>query len=92
MQAYIPMIFTLPVTLLLLVRENSEITARVYQQVRSDPFMSNAQLFHDLVYKHLPDEIIALPFEVVEHSPEHREKLWTTTKLVLEKLTQTQVA
>jgi tetratricopeptide (TPR) repeat protein len=84
-QGYIPMVFTLPVTLLLLVEEDVLFAKKVYTQVRHDPFMSKAQLFHDLVYKHLPEEITSMPVEMVEHSPEHREALWETARFVLEK-------
>jgi DNA-binding SARP family transcriptional activator/predicted ATPase len=82
MQAYIPMVFTLPVTLLLLVEENLEFSKKIYAQVRRDRFMSNAQLFHDLVYKHMPIELTEINVETIEHSDEHREALWETAKLV----------
>jgi tetratricopeptide (TPR) repeat protein len=81
-QAYIPMVFTLPVTLLLLVEENLEFAMNIYAQVRRDRFMGNAQLFHDLVYKHMPYELTEINVETVEHSDEHREALWETAKLV----------
>ena len=84
-QGYIPMVFALPMTLLFLAEEDIKFTARVYKQVRCDPFMGKAQLFHDLVYKHLPEEITTVPVEMVEHNPEHREALWETTRLVLAK-------
>jgi predicted ATPase/DNA-binding SARP family transcriptional activator len=82
MQAYIPIVFTLPITLLLLVEENLEFAKKIYTQVRRDCFMSNAQLFHDLVYKHMPDELTEVNVETIEHSDEHREALWETAKLV----------
>jgi len=84
-QGYIPMVFTLPVTLLLLVEEDLQFAANVYTQVRRDPFMSKAQLFHDLVYKHLPEEITSVPVEMVQHSSKHRAALWDTARLVLKK-------
>ncbi|MFN2235557.1 MAG: tetratricopeptide repeat protein, partial [Anaerolineales bacterium] len=89
-QGYIPMVFILPVALLILSREDPALAAPVYQQVRSDPFMSKAQLFHDLVYQYLPDEITALTFEVVEQSPKHRKNLWATARSVLGKWRQEQ--
>lgn len=83
-QGYIPMVFTLPITLLILAQEKPKLAGYVYQQVRRDPFMSKAQLFHDLVYKHLPDEITDIPVEMVEHNAEYREVLWATARLLLE--------
>jgi hypothetical protein len=44
--------------------------------------MSNAQLFHDLVYMHLPEALTSITVETVVHSDEHREALWETTRLV----------
>jgi tetratricopeptide (TPR) repeat protein len=82
MLSYIPMVFTLPITLLLLVEEDLEFAKQVYTQVRSDRFMSIAKLFHDLVYKHLPEELTKIHVETVEHSDKHREALWETTRLV----------
>jgi predicted ATPase/DNA-binding SARP family transcriptional activator len=82
-EAYIPMVFSLPITLLLLAEEDVDFTEKVYKKIRRDRFMSNAQLFHDLVYKHLPEEITAPPVETGAHSDEHREALWKTTRLVL---------
>jgi hypothetical protein len=86
MQGYIPMVFTLPITLLLLADDDIQSIKKVYTQVRRDPFMSKAQLFHNLVYKHLPEEISTLSVETVEHSDEHRETLWDIARLLLEKL------
>jgi hypothetical protein len=85
-QAYIPMVFTLPVTLLLLVEEDIQFAKKIYRQVRRDGFMSNAPLFHDLVYQHLPDEITSIPVETVEHNDEHREALWKTAEELLNEL------
>jgi hypothetical protein len=82
-QGYIPMVFTLPITLLLLAEEDIKFATKVYEQVQRDPFMSKAQLFHDLVYKHLPESMTATPVEIVEHNSEHREALWDTARLVL---------
>ena len=50
--------------------------------------MSNAQFFHDLVYKHLPEELEAIQVETVEHSDEHREALWETARSVNAYLTE----
>jgi hypothetical protein len=48
-----------------------------------DPFLGKAQLFHDLVYQHLPEEITSIQVETVETSPEHRERLWAAARKVL---------
>jgi hypothetical protein len=82
-QGYIPMVFNLPMTLLILADENPTLAAEVYQQVRRDPFLGKAQLYHDLVYNHLPDEITSIPVKTVETSPEHREGLWAAARKVL---------
>jgi tetratricopeptide (TPR) repeat protein len=86
-KGYLPMVFALPVTLLLLAEEDLEFKKKVYRQIRRDRFMSNAQLFHDLVYKHLPEDNSSISVETVEHSDEHREALWETARVVLKKLT-----
>ncbi len=85
MQGYIPMVFTLPVTLLILAREDPELAAHVYRQVRRDPFLGQAQLFEDLVYQYLPPQIRALEVGAVQGGPPRRAALWSTAKLVLEK-------
>jgi tetratricopeptide (TPR) repeat protein len=89
-QNYIPMLFSLPITLLVLVKDDPILAARVYEQIQRDPFMHKAQLFKDLVYKCLPEEITSLQVETVAHSDEHRESLWETARLVLEKMTTDQ--
>ncbi len=78
-QGYFPLVFTLPITLLFLAEEDIEFAIKVYTLVRRDRFMSKAQLFHDLVYKYLPEQITSIPVEIVEHSPEYREALWETS-------------
>jgi DNA-binding SARP family transcriptional activator/predicted ATPase len=82
-RGYIPMVFILPVTLLILANEDPQLGAEVYHQIMRDPFLGKAQLFKDIVYKYLPDEITAIPVKTVETSPEHREKLWATARKVL---------
>ena len=70
-------------TLLLLVEEDLEFAKNIYKQVRRDRFMSDAKLFQDLVYKHLPEELTEINVETVEHNKEHREALWNIAWLVL---------
>lgn len=82
-QGYIPMVFNLPMTLLILANDNLELGAEVYQQVMSDPFTGRAPLFEDLVYQYLPDEIRSIPVNPVENSPKHRERLWAMARKVL---------
>jgi hypothetical protein len=81
-QAHIPMVFTLPTTLLLLVEIDLEFAKKIYEQVRQGRFMSNAQLFHDLVYENMPEELTEINVETVELSDAHREALWETARLV----------
>jgi hypothetical protein len=83
MQAYIPLVFTLPITLPLLAEEDLQMATKVYPQIRRDRFMSKAQLFHDLIYKHLPDELTAISVDTVDHGDEHLTALWETARLVL---------
>jgi hypothetical protein len=68
---------------LILADEDLELGIEVYQQVMRDPFLGKAQLFKDIVYKYLPDEITTIPVETVETSPEHREGLWAAARKVL---------
>jgi predicted ATPase/DNA-binding SARP family transcriptional activator len=86
-QGYVPMVFALPMTLLILVNEDPELATFVYQQVKRDPFLAKAQLFDDLVYKSLPEEITSLPEVEISGGPERREALWVTAKMILEKWT-----
>ena len=80
---YYQLVFTLPITLLILADEDPELATEVYKHVLRDPFLGKAQLYKDLVYQHLPEEITAVPVETVETSPEHREGLWAAAKKVL---------
>lgn len=82
-QSYIPMVFILPMTLLFLADEDLTLASEIYQQVMRDPFLGKAQLFYDLVYRYLPDEITSVPVDTVETDPEHREALWAAARKVL---------
>ncbi len=84
-QCYIPMVFTLPMTLPILVEEDPDLATYVYQQVKKDPFLAKAQLFDDLIYKNLPAEITDVRDMEIKGGPERREALWETARLVLEK-------
>ncbi len=84
-QGYIAMVFCLPMTLLILAKENLDLATDVYQQVKSDPFLAKAQLFYDLVFKHLPVEITCISEVEIKSGPQNREALWATAKLVLKK-------
>jgi len=84
-QCYIPMVFTLPMTLLILAEEDPELAIYVYLQVKSDPFLSVAPLIEDLVYKNLPDEIMGIPEVKIGGGPERQEALWETANLIHEK-------
>jgi tetratricopeptide (TPR) repeat protein len=90
-QCYIPMVFTLPMTLPILAEGDSELAIYVYRQIKSDPFMAKAQLFEDLVYQDLPDEVAGLTEIKIEGGPVRRKALWAITKLILEKLRGSQV-
>ena len=85
-QCYIPMVFTLPMTLPILAEGDSELAIYVYRQIKSDPFLARAQLFKDLVYQDLPDEVAGLTEIKIEGGPARRKALWATAKLILEKL------
>jgi hypothetical protein len=82
-QGYIPMVYSLLMTLFPLVDQDPSLGAEVYQQVMRDPFLGKAQLLKDLVYQYLPDEITAIHVEPVETSSEYREVLWATARKVL---------
>jgi tetratricopeptide (TPR) repeat protein len=82
-QGYYQLVFTLPITLLILMDENLELATEVYKIVKRDPFLGRAQLYIDLVYQHLPDEITSVQVETVKTSPEHRKGLWAAAKKVL---------
>ena len=86
-QCYIPVVFTLPMTLPILAEGDSELAIYVYRQIKRDPFLARAQLFKDLIYQDLPDEIAGLTEIKIEGSPVRREALWATAQMVLEKLT-----
>ena len=79
------MVFTLPMTLLILAEEDPELAIYVYLQVKSDPFLSVAPLIEDLVYKNLPDEITGIPEVKIRGGHERREALWETANLIHEK-------
>jgi tetratricopeptide (TPR) repeat protein len=85
---YVAMIFTLPIALLILVEEEYAFTQKVYQQIRSDPFMGKAQIFEDLVYQHLPEKIRCFPISKAANTPEHHNALWNTARLVLSALSE----
>jgi tetratricopeptide (TPR) repeat protein len=83
-QDYMSMINHLPLTLILLEGKNREFELEIFKKVMCDPFLGKAQLFHDLVYNHLPEKIRSIEVEMVETSPEHREELWAVARKVLE--------
>jgi hypothetical protein len=85
------MVFTLPMTLPILAEGDSELAIYVYKQIKNDPFLVGAQLFKDLVYQDLPDDVAGLTETKIEGGPVQREALWATAKLVLEELTGGQV-
>jgi tetratricopeptide (TPR) repeat protein len=83
LEGYYQLVFALPVTLLILADEDFELATEVYKIAKRDPFLGRAQLYIDLIYQHLPEEITSIPVMTVETSPGHREALWEAARKVL---------
>jgi tetratricopeptide (TPR) repeat protein len=84
-KGFIPMIFTLPMTVLFLARENPDEALTVYQNLRCSPFLAKAQYIEDIVYRFLPDEIIRAPREMTIPEGDLHRHLWSTAASVLSK-------
>jgi DNA-binding SARP family transcriptional activator/predicted ATPase len=84
-QGLIPLLFTLPMVSLFLARENPEQARFVYNQIQYSPFMADAVLFRDIVYQHLPNELIKSTGKINPNASENdiREILWSTASKVL---------
>ena len=82
-QGFIPLLFTLPITVLYLAHENPDEALTVYQDIQNSPFLANARFFEDIVYRFLPDEIITAPKERTIPEGDLRRHLWSTAASVL---------
>jgi hypothetical protein len=83
MQAFIPLIFTLPIAVLYLAFEDTEQAAIVYQQIQSSPLLANSNFFKDIVDHYLPDVIIAKSQEKFDLQSDPKATLWDTASSIL---------
>jgi tetratricopeptide (TPR) repeat protein len=58
-KGFIPLVFTLPMTLIILSRENVDMAINISKNITCLPILAKAQFFEDVVYNYLPEEIIS---------------------------------
>ena len=69
-QGFIPLIFTLPITVRFLQDEEPELAAKVYQQIKHLPFITGTSLIQDIVLRHLPQNLTKLQPQYGEVDPD----------------------
>jgi tetratricopeptide (TPR) repeat protein len=79
----IPLLFTLPATVLYLAHEDPERAASVYREIQISPFLANAPFFKDTVYGYLPDEVLSATMEGPSKKSDVVSSLWSTAASVL---------
>jgi len=79
----IPLLFTLPITVLYLAYENTDLAASVYQEIQISQFIAKAPYFTDIVTQYLPDLIRNAPPEDVSLVTNTNETLWSIAARVL---------
>jgi tetratricopeptide (TPR) repeat protein len=82
-KAFIPLLFTLPMTLLILSKDNPALAGQVYAQIQTSPFLANAPFFKDTIYDFLPANIFSKPGIPSEGEIDFNNSLWLTASKVL---------
>jgi DNA-binding SARP family transcriptional activator/predicted ATPase len=80
-RGFIPLVFTLPMVVLYLSKEDPEMAKQVLKQIQVSPFIANAQFFDDVVFKFLPDMVMVSNGQ--ENVLKPNEILWETAASVL---------
>jgi tetratricopeptide (TPR) repeat protein len=83
MRAFIPLIFTLPVTVLYLADENRKEAKSILKQIRTYPLLDKAQFFKDIVDRYLPDEVSAVAPNDNETLKDPQSVLWATASKIM---------
>jgi tetratricopeptide (TPR) repeat protein len=82
-KGFIPMIFSLPIGVQLLAREDPELASHLYQKITSSPFISKAPYFEDITFKYLSSDIRQTTDHYKEHITDLNQDLWTTAARLL---------
>ncbi len=83
MQAFIPLVFALPITVLYLTKEDLEFAKVVAEQIKSYPLLTKAQFFNDIVNHYLPDEITGTPLVDFDLNTDPNSSLWSAASSIL---------
>ncbi len=87
-QGFIPLVFSLPVAILHLEREASELARRLYPELQKSPFLARARLITDIAWKYLPEEFKAPSGAAAGGASELVPSLWAAASHVLSRWTQ----
>jgi tetratricopeptide (TPR) repeat protein len=83
-KAFIPLLFLLPITLLVLERENLSLTRDVYLAIQNSGFLTKSQFFEDICYQYLPSEIRKISIHSVDKPENNRvDPLWAIAAKIL---------